>query len=243
MANKIDNGSMSILDVMNELTHGELSQYAFGGADNGIIQECHYPKVMSAINRGINQIQQDLSLIENSMRIKMIEGVLTYPIHSRHSIVNGSHPVKYVDDSLHAPFEDDILRILQVYNKQGRQLPINEVNNIESIYIPQHNVIQNPFARDGDVLGIIYTRFTRPLQVVTEEEAAITYLPIPDYTLPALYAYVSARMTAGITTAQEIEDSGNSMSNYEQIIAKLKYTPAIQEGVYLNTKLTDNGFV
>lgn len=243
MADKIENGSTSVFQVMQNLTFGELEQHAVGGYSAGEMDEADYPKVMAAINRGINQIQQDLSINENAVRLRLIEGILTYPIHSRHSIANGTDPIRYVDDSTHAPFEDDILRIQQIYNKEGVELPINTRNRAETVYVPQHNVIQHPFVKEGDVLGVVYTRFTRPVEVATKAAAVATYLPIPDYTLAALYAYVGGVMSAGITTNQEIGDSNNAMAKYEGIIAKLKYTPAIPSDHFENTNLTDRGFI
>ena len=67
MSDKIENGSTSVHQIMENLTYGELSQYHLGGACEGQIGEEQYPKVMSAINRGVNQIQQDLSINENSL--------------------------------------------------------------------------------------------------------------------------------------------------------------------------------
>lgn len=243
MADKIENGSISVFEIMSNLTHNELSQYTVGGAEQGRISEADYPRIMSAINRGVNQIQIDLSLNENSVRLRLIEGVLTYPIHSRHSIYNGTHQYKYVDDSVYDPFEDDILRIRQVYNKEGVELPLNNRNRVDSIFIPQHNVIQHPFVIDKDVLGVVYTRYTKPKIVSTEEEAASTYLAIPDYTLNALYAYVASMMTAGITTPQEISDSQQWLQRYKELIAGMLLNPAIPPQDYENTKLIDNGFV
>ena len=242
MPDRIENGSTSVLDILNNLTYSELSQYSVGGADDGGISETNYPKIMSAINRAVNQIQKDLSLNENTVRIIMVEGILTYPIHSKYSLTNGTEPILFVDDSIFAPFENDILRIRQIYNKEGRELPINTRNNIDSVYVPQHNVVQVPYPKTGDVLGVVYSRFTQPT-VTTQDEAQVTYLPIPDYTLDALYAYVAAKMTAGITTEQEISDSQVWMREYETQIAKIQHSPSIQEGREENTKLTDNGFV
>jgi len=243
MADKMENGSTSVLQIMSNLTFGELAQYSVGGAAEGAINEKDYPRVMAAVNRGVNQIQQDLSLNENAVRLKLIEGILTYPIHSKYSLVTGTETHKFVDDSVYAPFEDDILRIQIVYDKEGRELPINNRNRVDSIFVPQHNVIQHPFVQDGDILGVVYTRFTRPAQVTTAEEASTTYLAIPDYTLNALYAYVASIMSAGITTQQEISDTQVWRQEYERLIAKMKNTPAIPENDTVNTKLTDKGFI
>jgi len=243
MSNNIKNGSTSVLQIMSNLTYGELSQYAVGGANQGQVLEKDYPRVMSAINRGVNEIQKDLSVHEGSIRLRLIEGVLTYPIHSQHSMVTGTHVHKFVDDSTYEPFEDDILRILRVYDKGGTELPINEHNLSNTIYVPAHNVIQHPFVIDQDILGVVYSRFSKAVTVTTAEEAASTYLAIPDPTLSALYAYVASIMSAGITTAQEISDSDKWRAEYEARIAKLKYNPATPPESYSNTKLTDNGFV
>lgn len=243
MSDKIENGSTTVFEIMANLTYGELSQYAIGGAEAGKIAEVDYPKIMSVINRGVNQIQLDLRKNENTVRLRLIEGVLTYPIHSKYSMITGTENIKYVDDSTFAPFEDDILKIQQVYNKGGKELPINKRNRVDSIFVPQHNVIQHPFVKDGDILGVVYTRYTRPTIVTTEEEAKATVLPIPDYTLSALYAYVASKMTAGITTEQEISDSQVWQAEYISRIATLKNEPVLPEDTLENTKLTDNGFV
>lgn len=243
MADKIENGSTTVFQIMENLTYGELAQYAVGGAKTGGIVLENYPRIMSAINRGVNEIQKDLSLNENTVRLKMIEGILTYPIHSKYSMVTGTEVHKFVDDSIYAPFEDDILRIMQIFNKQGVELPINKRNRVETVYVPQHNVIQHPYAKDGDILGVVYTRMTRPTIVTTVAEAKSTVLPIPDYALAALYAYVASKMTAGITTEQEISDSQVWMNEYKTKIAEMKHTPSIPADSTENTKLTDNGFV
>jgi len=238
-----ENGSTSIFEIFEALTFGELSPYKIGGAAQGQIAEADYPKVMSAINRGVNKIQLDLRLNENSVRLKLIEGVLTYAIHSKHSLITGTDPIKFVDDSIYQPFEDDILEIRQIFNKQGTELPINKRNRADSLFVPAHNVIQHPFVKDGDVLAVIYSKYNRPRKVVTAEEAKTTYLPIPDYTLEALYSFVASIMSAGISTQQEIGDSQQHRAEYVRLINELKDNPVLPDAEYFNTKLTDNGLV
>lgn len=239
----IGNGNTTLREVFTALTFGELSQYAVGGYANGEIAKADIPKVLAAINRGINQIQLDLSIHENTVRVYLREGILTYHLHSKHSMVNGTDPYLYIDDSQYAPFEDDVLRIREVFNKGGTPYPLNMRNNVDTLYVPSHNVIQHPYAKEGDILGVVYSRFTKPLVATTMTAAKRIYLPIPDYTLNALYAYVAAHMTAGITTNQEISDSQSWKQAYEGIITKLQYTPAIPENGYHNTKLPDRGWV
>lgn len=240
MTINVSTGNTTIAEILTALAHGELSQYSFG-IDG--IEDSEIPKVMSAINRGVNQIQLDLSIHENNVQVVMVEGVLTYHIHSKHSVVTGTDPVKYVYDSIHKPFEDDILRVQQIYTEGGREVAINVRNDVDTIYMPSHNTLQIPYAREGEVYSVVYTQYTKPLSVVTMAEAGSMYLPIPDYTHAALFAYVASRMTAGITNDQEINESRMWKGEYEQEIARLKHTPSIEENGYQQTKLNDRGFV
>jgi hypothetical protein len=243
MGNKIENGNTSVLEIMQNLTFGELSQYSIGGLEDGRIAVTNYPRVMAAINRGVGEIQKDLSINEGSVRLALIPGIVTYPINSEHSVVTGTSTTRFVDDSVYAPFEDDILRILAVYDKGGTELPINVSNRSDTVYVPAHNVIQVPAVKEGDILGVVYTRLTRPTVVTTAAEASTAVLPIPDYTLTALYAYVASVMSAGITTGQEIADSQVWTNKYNAAIAQIKLTPSVAPDDYTNTKLTDNGFI
>ncbi len=241
--NILDNGSTSVLEIMQHLTYGELQQNAIGNSKGGQILEANYPKVMSSINRGVNQIQRDLAMHENNVRVELQVGIVTYPLHSRHSLVTGTDPVKFISDSEFFPFADDIGRITHVYNKGGEELPVNVLNDPRSVYIPRHNVIQYGFAREGDVLAITYLRHTKPLVVTTAEVAAETYLGIPDYALSALYAHVASTLTSGIATDLVVSVAQSWRNEYESRIAKLKLTPFIERGSVINTKLTDRGFI
>jgi len=244
MVDIIENGNVNVHTIMDNLHHVELSQYAVGGElSDGHIPEENYPRVMSAINRAVNKIQQDLSIHENTVYIVIDEYFLTYPLHSKHSIVNGTDSRKFIDDSPYSPFEDDILQIRDVFNKEGSSLPINTRNNTDSIYIPQHNVIQHPYGKNGDVLGIVYSRYTKPKVVESPTAAQDIYLPIPDYTLPALYAYVASLLTVGLVNENEITESQVWMNEYISLIEQMKQRPALPTASYENTKLTDNGFI
>ena len=236
-------GNTPVSDIFTNLSLGELSQYAIGGYNSGGIDKNDYPKVMAAINRGVNQLQSDLSLHEDNVNLVLIQGVLTYHIHSDHSMLTGTADEKYVWDSANKPFEDNILRIQQVYDGYGKELPINVRNDVDTVYAPSHNVLQFPYVKGGENISVVYTSYTKPTVVTTITGAERTYLPIPDYCLPALYAFVAAQMTAGITTNQEISESQMWRNAYEQEVGKLVRTPSNAPNSYQETKLYDRGFV
>lgn len=236
-------GTTTVEDIMTNLSLGELSQYAIGGYNSGGINTDDYPKVMSAINRGVNQLQADLSLHEDSVNLILIQGVLTYHIHSAHSLLTGTADEKYIWDSANKPFEDNILRIQQVYDGTGREIPINVRNDVDTVYTPSHNVIQFPYVKGEENISVVYTSYTKPTEVDSMAAAARTYLPIPDYCLPALYAFVASQMTAGMTTNQEISESQMWRNAYEQEVGKLVRTPSNAPNSYQETKLHDRGFV
>lgn len=241
--NEILNGSTTVTQILQNLTFGELSQYAVGNAAGGIVAEAEIPKVMSAINRGVNQLQLDMGLHENTVIIRLREGTHTYLLDSKHSMITGTESVLYIDDSVDQPFEDDVLRIRQIMNKYGQPHPINVKDDVNTLYTPTHKTIQNPFAVEDEVMAVVYTRFTKPQEISTYVEADVTYLPLPDYMLHALYQYVASRMTAGITTQQEISDSQVWMQEYTKSVAAMKFDPQLAAQEHTNTKLHDRGYV
>jgi len=233
---------ISIYDVMVQLSVGELAQFSVANHATATIEPEKYPKVLPIIQRALRRIYTDLGYETDVLTLVLHENIVTYDLVPERGYIADIAP-SYIDDTGH-PFFGNIHRIDSVVDGSGNDLPINVLNNIDSVAIPKNNVIQFPFPKTGEVVRITYTLSAPELPVIkTEAEAKAAFLPLETYAHDALYLYVLATMTAGITRQQEIQDTEVAMQRYMLEIERIKQNRPIKYDSIVNLKLNQRGFV
>jgi len=189
---------MTLLQLLKELTYGELAQLKIGALIPGEFQSepdpSKYEQLMTHVNLGLTEIYKRFFLLSKEIYIELHAEITTYVIASRFAQTSTSaEDPKYIMDTPAAPFLDDILKIEEVYNEVGVKLPLNDTSEALSIFTPSYRSIQVPFPEDNITYALQY-RANHPTLIYTlGMDPASVELMLPHSLHEALLLYVASR--------------------------------------------------
>lgn len=152
----------TLYDVLHDLTYGELQNTAIGNLipdDNESEPDPKsYAQIVSHINQALRKIYSRFFLSAKEIYIQQNESIEIYTLDSKYAQSNllSTEPIKFIADSLANPFQDDILKIEQVYNEVGELLSLNDFSNDLSIFTPSYRSIQVPWPNDFNTIAVQY---------------------------------------------------------------------------------------
>lgn len=198
---------MTLLDILKDLTYGELSGLAIG---NLIIDESEnepdphvYERVVGYINLGLKEIYKRFFLRSKEIYVQQYDQITTYKLHSAFAQTNtaSTEPIKYIMDTVDDPFEDDILKIEEVYDEEGNKLALNDVTDELSIFTPSFRHIQIPNPNNENMLAVQYRACHPKISTSLATEPEDVEVELPNSLHVALLQYVGYR--ANIRTNME----------------------------------------
>lgn len=248
---------MKLQEVFDQLTSGELSQLALGGAEAGRIQEADYQKLAAHINLALTAIYKRFYLKEGRIDLSMVEGRAIYPIHNKYAQSNteSNEVVKYLMDTAPNAFLNDILKIESVQTDSGFEIPLNDVTEPLSIATTSPTTLRIPTAlvNQGIDLPDVYKtskltvvyRANHPVLVYDELsfDPETIELELPESHLEPLLLYIASRCTTPSGMVNEFNAGNNYASKYELACQELeKFNFQIDHSTS-NHRLIRNGWV
>ena len=236
---------MKLSEILNHLTFNELSQISIGGYANGAVLDADIPKLLTTINSGCQVINDALNILLANVWIELKDNITTYELTSVHSQTTGNSATHslYIADSAQHVFNYDVTRIVEVKDSKFNSFAINVRNDPFSLHTPMHNVLQVPFPKTGEEISVEYNHTPVLMVSTTMAQAALEEYSLPHYTVNALYAYVEAAMTAGITRSQDLQDDNVT---YQKFLAEMEYLRINRHTVddtFLEEKFVNNGWI
>lgn len=192
---------MTLLDILKDLTYGELADLHIGGLIPGESDNepdpHQYEQIIGYINMGLNELYKRFLLKTREIYVEQRAEVALYKLHSDYSFVNTASAIpeadRYIIDSVDAPFLDDILKIEEIYDEEGNKLPMNDYTEDLSVFTPSFNVIQVPYPQDNVTIAVQY-RATHPKVVAdVNSEADQIEIELPNSLRDALLYFVGSR--------------------------------------------------
>jgi hypothetical protein len=150
---------VNVTDLFTRLSYGELSNLSISGNGSGEIVEARQPQIIQFANEALLRLYSRFVLLERDLILLMSDDITTYHLHSDHAYTNPDPDPGdsiYIQDSENSPFNDDLIKILQVYDPYINLLPLNDNNDVYSVFTPSPTVLQVPLPTEGDRLTIIY---------------------------------------------------------------------------------------
>lgn len=137
---------MTLQDIFDQLTFGELAQLSIGGGEAGQISAANYKRVVAQVNLGLTTLYKRFALKENALVVQLIDGRTDYPIHSRHAQHNdwSEESQRFIEDAIDAPFKDDVLKIERVYGESGHEFALNDLNDLYALLTPSATLLRVP---------------------------------------------------------------------------------------------------
>lgn len=209
---------MNLNDLFRDLALGELSNLSM--AENDTIIPQRRPKIVSYANEALLALHSTFVLKEKDVVIEMREGVTNYHLLKRYawSQYNEENPpdrwnMPYIMDMVADPFQEDVIKILAVYNSFGQKMPLNDNEHARSVFNPQSNLLQVPFPIPGQALSIEYQAKHTTLQHCDCDEEIV----VPDVLWRALKAYVASKVFMHMNTQETTAKGQEHMIIYDMI--------------------------
>lgn len=235
---------MLLSDLFMYLAYGELSQMAIGSNNQGGIDESDYPKLISHINLGLTNLHSRLPLKQSQAIIALQSGQTLYPLVSNYAVNSDSEQKpKFILDSSVDPFNDDVLKIEEVYSEEGISLPLNDSNDSNSLYTPSHNTLQVPSAEFGKSLAVIYRANHPKLPAKRGVDVSAIEIDIPAVLVEPLLTFVVGRVVGAGNSETAMREAAAYQTKYEIQLQDIKNSGALALDRPSNTRLRNNGWV
>lgn len=231
---------MKLQDLYRNLSYGVLSNLTLANEGNGTIRERDLGKVTLALNESLLRIYSRFNLREKTILIMMQEGVVTYHLTKKYALTAGEVPEPYIFDLDEDPFDEDVIKILAVYNSLGYQLPLNDNEGPWSLFTPQATVLQVPNPIEIMALSVMY-QAKHPILYADKPDTPIM---LPSVLEGALYSHVAYQIFDAIGTMESTARAQNHLMNYENICGELMATDSVQTSISTsNVRFEKRGWI
>lgn len=208
---------MIVQDIINLARHSELGNTALGKdtADN-------VPILVSFINMGMIELYKRFALKTEEIIVALNEGQTIYTLPTDFMYAMSAY--KEVDE-----YSVD----------RDEQVPINDEDEPDSIFFPNHTQVQIPSVINGAFISIIYV--AKPASVASD--ALQNELDLPDVLVECLLHYMGYRAHLGIRGDGQSENNAH-FARFERSVLKAKelgVTPST-DSYRMIDRLSDRGF-
>lgn len=237
---------MKLTRIFNHLRYTTLKGHAVS-RDGATIEEIDYPKVVTAINAGLVAIYSRFKLKYDEVLVRFIADKYLYELHSdfAESNLNSTETVRWIIDSEEAPFKDNFIKAHSIVTNYGSVLPINDNNDLLSVFTPSYNSIQfpNDIINGQDGCSIVYEASPDLIQESSVVAPEATEVAIPEHLLEVLCYYTASKYLEASTAQDKASKSQEFLIKYEQKCNSLEAYGYINELNPVNSNIGDNGWV
>lgn len=213
---------MLVSDLFQMLSVGELSNLAMSTNGSGTIVTAQQPKLIAYANEALLRLYSRFILKENDVLLQLYEHITFYHLIPRFSLnytpvgTTDNEPIRYIWDMNQEPFSDNLLKILTVHDKFGKELPLNDEEKHNSLFTPQVKLLQVPNPADDQFLSVRYQqRHDKLLGDLTQ------MVHCPDVLEGALTAYIAYKVFSHMNSADSNAKSQEFNSTYESICGEI----------------------
>jgi hypothetical protein len=214
----------TLANLFQMLSYGELSNLSMsndGTKDaSGSITAAAQPRIVLYANEGLRRLYAKFILLEQDVILQMQTSMTYYNLTSPYAatyIPTGpadNQPVRYLLDSPGKPFLADIIKILAVFDYQGRKLALNDDGDNHSVFTPQANRLQIPYPIDQQMIDVVYQARHPKLDGTLSAQ-----INLPEILFSALTAYIAYKVFSHMNTADSTTKAQEHLIVYEQICA------------------------
>lgn len=240
---------MTLEEIFDQLTYGELSQLFIGGAETQGITVDNRRQVLNHINLGLTELHKRFLLREGRVVITRDPSLQSYPLDRRYAKSNlmGMEPIQFIEDSESVPFENDVLRIERVYDDKGQELSLNDEGDPDGVLTTSMGTLWVPAHLETPRLRVDY-RANHPIidrdQGAFDPESVEVALPYSH--LEPLLLFVASRVhnpfgAGGVEGG--MHEGNNYAAKFEQACKRLENLNYRLDRTHQTTKFEARGFV
>jgi len=223
---------MTLDQIFEQLTYGELSQIKPGGLVGESVREEDRKQVIAHLNLGLTELHKRFWLSSKELLIKLYPHIQTYILDKRYAIQNklSVYTPKYIIDSIYEPYNNDLLKIEMVFNECGECVPLNDRTDCKSIYTPQWNSIQIPLPYEDATVLVQYRADHERIEWDCELDPKQVQVDIPSGLLEPLCLFIGHRTYRALNS-----DGGQESMNYYQ-----QFEASCQKAIDMGLQVTAN---
>jgi hypothetical protein len=237
---------MQLLELYRRLSYGELSNLAIGGEGVGVITEDAQPRITEYANEALLRLHSRFLLRENILFLRQIDHLTYYYLLKRFARSElktppcPNTPHLYILDNDDEPFENDLIKILEVMDQDGCKLPLNDSENCKSLFTPQPNLLQIPDPIADRVLSINY-QARHPKLTHTD---VCQEIDLPFALEGALTAYIAHKVFSHMNTQESSAKGAEHLQIYDLICQEVADMDLVSQSRATTTlKFHERGFV
>lgn len=234
---------MNLNELYRRLSYGELSNLSISGEASGTIIEEKRPSIILIANEGLQELFKRFVLRERVAIIEQQEGRVSYRLEPMYSVFNSKvsgYRYPYIVDSEDNPFDYAVIKILQVYDHYGNELPVNDRDDSCSVFTPQGNVLEVPNPQAGIPLTVNFQTFGTPILGDELDET----IDIPVVLEKALTSYIAGHILGNMNTQESNAKSQEHLLRFEAICAEAEDKDLLSNStVPSNTKFEKRGWL
>lgn len=213
---------MTLLPLIKRLGYGVLHNTNYSKIEDVGDPEQILPLV-ALIDEALTRLYSRFMLRERHVILEMQVGVTFYHFSKLYTVQNGDPirvPYPYIMDLPNDPFDEDLVKVLRVYDSTGIERPLDDENQINSLFMVQYDVMHNPYPIEGDVMTVVYQAKHKPLMVFDPVDGTVEFedeIILPPVLEPALDNYVAYMVHMRIGTPESIGKAQGYLAVYNQI--------------------------
>jgi hypothetical protein len=235
---------MKVSELFRKLSLGELSNLSMSQDGSGQIQESKHAQLIGYANDGLLWLYTRFILSEKDLLIEQVGHITNYHMKRQFAESAGSdEEYPYIKDLPDEPFEEDVIKILEVRDITGYAYPINDAELSNSLFTPKPDTLQVPNPRHGSPLSIVYQ--ARHPKLFDEGDGHLDQdVELPFFLESALTNFIAYKVYSHMNGAENQAKSQEFMQTYEAICTNVEAKDtANQTTSTSHTKLEQRGFV
>ena len=136
--------------------------------------------------------------------------------HALSNYVENASYSFYIND-IGRPFENDLIRVMEVWDAYGEKLPLNEPHMWRSVFTPNVNTLQVPHPVDGQVISLQYQANHPKLSVATPTQL----IDIPPFLERAVTLFVAGSVLSHMNAVENTAKGAEHLRSYESICVEV----------------------
>lgn len=207
---------MNLTELFRRLSVGELSNLALSNGGDGTIQEAQQAKLVLYANNALMALHTRFLLKESDLIVRQRGFLTNYQLTAKYALTNAVEDqdfTAYIEDSVIHPFQDDVIKVLEVWNILGNEVALNDEEGIGGVFTPQPNVLQIPRPADMVPLSVHYQAAHPQLSVEDLDQE----IDLPLFLEPALSSYVAWKVFSHMNTQESTAKAAEHSQQFDTI--------------------------
>lgn len=236
---------MLLEDLYQRLSYGELNNLSLAADGSGSILEASRPRITMYANEALIRLYTTFILRTNSLILTPLDHVTTYHLIKRYAYSqrgrdHGLVEYHYIHDLPHEQFEEDVIKILEVFDQHGCPVPLNDAEQPNSVFTPQARTLQIPHAHNGMVLSLLY-QASHPKLYVGDPHSIID---LPEVLHGALTSFIAHKVYSHMNTAESTAKAQEHMNTFMSICADVIEKDLVATSILQsNTRFHKRGWI